>query len=249
VEATVKANAGIAEEEVAKTVGVSESSPPRSVKPSATDDAMHAQKEKEKDMDVKAVAPAEYQQEAKPNGQRNFIASEFTVKLRKPVGASLGVEVDSLDGATKQICKITDGLVKQYNDQCTDDKRVQLGDFLVTINGVKGSTEKMTQRLLTDTSLEIVVRRLIPWEVTLTQPNPAKLRPLLQRAAEGRSLLLSSADDVLFKDWNASNPDLTIRKYDRIVRINGIENDSALLMKQVDTMNGLSMSMIRVSPD
>jgi hypothetical protein len=197
------------------------------------------------------VQPVVPEKATKPETEakgRDFFVTTFEIELTKPPGESLGLELDPLDGEVMQVCKIRDGLVKSYNE-ANKDKQVRVGDFLTSINGVTGRTDLMIERFQKDATLKVKIRRLKSWDVTLVQPRAAAIRPAVNRAANGRTLLILDISDRAIKEWNAANPGLDIAKHDRIISVNGMESESDKMMEQVEKAEKLVMTLGRPSPE
>lgn len=205
----------------------------------------------DEEVPIKAVAPPPtFTDDAKviePKPAREWFTASFDVELVKMPGETFGVEVDTLDNEVMQVCMIRDGIVSKYNATAAPGKDMKLGDFLVNINGVGGSTEAMVERMKRDDKFKISVRRLKTWEATLKQ-KPSQIRPSMNRAANGRTILVLNANDKPVRDWNAANPDLAIKENDRIVMINGVENESDKMMEQVEQASDLKILVGRPSP-
>lgn len=212
----------------------------------------------EEEIPIKVAEPSSPPKKAAPSGEkpappapkeREWFTASFDINLEKsPPGEILGLELDPLDREVMQVCTIRDGLVKKYNASLTDkENELKLGDWIVGINGVKGRTEAMVERFQADTNLKVSIRRLKSWEVTL-KPSRGTFRPCLNRAANGRTLLILDTEEQALKDWNAAHPDLDVRKNDRILMVNGVEAESDKMMEQVEQASELNMLVGRPNP-
>lgn len=207
----------------------------------------------DEEIPIKAVAPPpelkpKVESKPAPKTGRDFFTASFDFEVLKAAGDTWGIEADPMDGAVMEVCVIRDGLISKYNASVKDEnEQMKLGDYIVSINGVKGDTDAMVTVMQKPSRKTVSVRRLKTWEVNLKQSGAA-LRPCMNRASNGRTLLIVDADDKIFKDWNLANPDLDIQKNDRILMINGIDSESEKMMEQVEQASDLKILVGRPSP-
>ncbi|CAK0894223.1 unnamed protein product [Prorocentrum cordatum] len=84
--------------------------------------------------------------------------SEFKMVLDKTTGRKLGMKVSKKDGVTLQITGVTGDLVEQWN---TDhpELAVYRGDSIVSVNGIVGDSQKLSEECKQNKVLELVVKR------------------------------------------------------------------------------------------
>merc|ERR1719401_2618358 len=106
----------------------------------------------------------------------------------------------------------------------------------------------MIERAKVDSKLNLSMRRLKPWEVQLTQKGDS-IRPHVNRATNGTSLLILGVTHKAFRGWNTANPEEAVRKNDRIVQVNGVEGEAKKMMDQVESDPILKMMVVRPLPE
>merc|ERR1719401_1795160 len=106
----------------------------------------------------------------------------------------------------------------------------------------------MIERAKVDSKLNLSMRRLKPWEVQLTQKGDS-IRPHVNRATNGTSLLILGVTHKAFREWNVANPEIALRKNDRIVQVNGVEGEAKKMMDQVESDLVLKMMVVRPLPE
>lgn len=196
--------------------------------------------------------PVPYQAPKVDSTKRQFFLQEFEVPLKKVTGKeNLGIEVDPVDGEVVQICRIANGLIKDYNSTTQDPLQIKADDFIVKVNGVSGNTDSMFDRMQKDSSINLTIKRVKGWEVELSQKinGGSELRPLITRAENGRSIVIKDDSDPIIQAWNAAHPNLDIKKHDRIISVNGTVSSAESMMEQMEKLPGLSLMIARPNPD
>eukprot|EP00930_Biecheleria_cincta_P035612 TRINITY_DN24480_c0_g1_i1.p1 TRINITY_DN24480_c0_g1~~TRINITY_DN24480_c0_g1_i1.p1 ORF type:complete len:1286 (-),score=241.02 TRINITY_DN24480_c0_g1_i1:227-3700(-) len=82
---------------------------------------------------------------------------EFKVLLRKTEEAGLGVVFGSKDGDTLFVKSISDGRIRAWND-LNLNLQIKKHDYIVEVNGVRGSAQAVLEECQKDIQLEITVR-------------------------------------------------------------------------------------------
>mmetsp|Transcript_32383 Transcript_32383/g.69359 ORF Transcript_32383/g.69359 Transcript_32383/m.69359 type:complete len:150 (+) Transcript_32383:184-633(+) len=72
----------------------------------------------------------------------------------------IGLDVSRVANGLK-IKKIEDGLVKEYNLR-NPDQTIQVGDLIVSVNGVAGGSNEILTAISTSSTLDIQIQRFIP---------------------------------------------------------------------------------------
>jgi hypothetical protein len=169
---------------------------------------------------------------------------EFRVNVRRLPGSMLGLELDLLDEAQAQVVDVKPGLVNDYNQTAPRDEQVRSRDWIVEANGRRGSLTEIHRRLKRDEHLDLVIRRCAAFPVQIRQEGPGNDLGLeLKRAAAGLSLQIVDTRNV-FRDWNATNPLRAVKNFDRIVEVNGVTNDTARMMDQMNSALDLRLMIV-----
>merc|ERR1711933_714862 len=115
---------------------------------------------------------------------------------------------------------------------------------IVEVNGVRGDTKSMIKRFLEDSKLDIVISRSNPFKIKIKQTSAMGLRPSLNRAMTGRSVLVLELSELL-QEWNVTHPDKKVKKHDRFVSVNGRQGEAAKIMDQVEKVKDLDIMVAR----
>merc|ERR1711920_775883 len=87
-------------------------------------------------------------------------SNTFKVTVTKDATSRLGVDVDLTDGIFLLIDKVNPGIVDDWNKRQPDNStRVEVGHKIITVNGVTGNAQAMTEICKKDDKLEMVVER------------------------------------------------------------------------------------------
>jgi len=154
---------------------------------------------------------------------------EFTIAVERAAGASLGLNLDALDGTSLIISSVKAGPIRLYNETVEDDLQLQPGDSIVGVNGSQGSAEALLERLKTDLALELTIRRPKVFSISIPRAyGPLGLQ--VEHAPSGTSLLVKMVNPGLIKDWNLAHRGQGIKRRDRVITVNGLQGNPAELM-------------------
>lgn len=174
------------------------------------------------------------------------VKGEYTICVDKPIGGITGLELDPLDKKTMQVCNVRAGVIRSYNTTAPPELQVKEGDIIVAVNGVRGDASQMITRFKEDMTIELALFRPRPWRISIKQ-KPGDLLSSLKCAASGISLLLVDVPRTI-KDFNACNARSALREDDRIIAVNGINNDVRKMLLEVDRASNLDLVLIRSVP-
>jgi len=110
---------------------------------------------------VKAAQGGEYPEmpAAKPD-EAESTADEYQISVKKvTLDDKIGVDIVPQGGSCLRVKLVKQGLIKTWNQE-HQTNHVQPGDFIVAVNGARGSSDELLERIARDTELEIVLRRL-----------------------------------------------------------------------------------------
>jgi len=202
---------------------------------------------------------------------------EFRVNIENAERRALGVDFDCQDGTTLYITGIRPGLIRSYNSRVEPNWRVDLGDFIMKVNGVEGECFRLVERVRKDPLLELVVRRPMELVVALgtcptydgldlaptprkgerrrcgptcSQPRsagPKKPLGLHLKEPSGNSLVITRVLEGLADEWNQSNPEQAVRGGDRIIAFNGKRGRAHELLRNINSAENFHMTIVRPS--
>jgi len=89
-------------------------------------------------------------------------SGEFSVVMRKESAGKIGLKVDEDDAKTSlRVTKVKDGLIQSWN-MANPALEVRAGDYIVEVNGIRGSAPSMFDALSGHTELRLVLVRRAP---------------------------------------------------------------------------------------
>jgi len=158
---------------------------------------------------------------------------EFTCCIDRAPGTSLGLNLDALDGTLLIISAVKAGPFRSYNEIVEDEEEHLLpGDSIVSVNGERGSSQVLLERLKVDAALELSIKRPKKFEIVI-QRSYSPLGLQVEHAPNGTSLMVKAVNPGLIKDWNLSHRGTGIKRRDRVVSVNGSRGNPAELMAEM----------------
>eukprot|EP00411_Alexandrium_monilatum_P031451 CAMPEP_0175375684 /NCGR_PEP_ID=MMETSP0095-20121207/23889_1 /TAXON_ID=311494 /ORGANISM="Alexandrium monilatum, Strain CCMP3105" /LENGTH=372 /DNA_ID=CAMNT_0016673949 /DNA_START=74 /DNA_END=1192 /DNA_ORIENTATION=- len=86
-------------------------------------------------------------------------AASFKKRFEKPKNAQWGVVFDSRDEVQLRVKDITDGIISEYNSKANPHEQLNVGDYLMEVNGKSGNTDALLAEFRTTHSVDCVVSR------------------------------------------------------------------------------------------
>jgi hypothetical protein len=175
---------------------------------------------------------------------------KFTVKVNKESGTKLGITTCSADGQFLIISSIVGGLVQEYNAKQPATSKVELGDCIVSVNGVTAPVDALKVKISSvvgECSFEVQPHS--KFIVTVRRDSDDdKLGLDVANKAQHQTLLIRSVLPGLISRWNDASTGYKVLPGDRIVAINGSVGSGQFLRHQVSEAKGeISLSMVRIS--
>lgn len=199
-----------------------------------------------------ALAPSvEEQKQPEKTDAAAVIAKTEALEFKVDVGkdskyASLGVELDAVGGVYAMVIKVSEGALSRYNALTTPDLRVQVGDFIMGVNGTTGDTKKMAQLCIDQLELELRFKRAVPFSVTIDKTSAQNSLGLdLDYLDAGISLHIRDIKDGLIGDWNRTQKDREVKSCDRIVSVNGFRGEAKKLLEMCAGQGKLELEICR----
>lgn len=173
---------------------------------------------------------------------REFSACVERVAANQPVG----LELDVVGGISAMIMNITSGAAELYNEKASPDAQLQVGDFIVAVNGVSSNTREMGLATKLGTKLDFLVRR--PTELSLSLDRNGNFSPFgleIEYLPRGKSLFVRSINAGIVEEWNRKNPGKEMKVNDRIVQINSIRGDMHKFMQIIRGESQIDLVFVR----
>jgi len=166
--------------------------------------------------------------------------AELEVTLEKGDAMDYGIMLDDQDKLNLHVCEIYDGVLQKYNDSVKADMKVNVSDFVVSVNGVRGDTAEMMKQF-GEAKVTIHLRRAKDF-VTIIEKKE-KTTPLgmeIPKPVMKNSLVILNVGDGILKDHNdnCKNESDKIIKLDRIVSVKGETGSAAQLKAKLLDMTG-----------
>lgn len=172
---------------------------------------------------------------------------QFLVSIVKDETASVGLVLDVLDGRHVLVSDVKEGPVLSHNAKALPSERIGVGDFIVQVNGVEGSSMRLISAFRGASRLDLVVRR--PWEFGVTVNIGNVLLGLeLGRRVGQRSLLIMQVKDGAIHKWNDDNPDLPVKSNDRIIAVDGHDGTGGDLSARIKKHDASPMTLLISRP-
>jgi len=177
------------------------------------------------------------------------VGEQFTVTVSRRKGEPFGLDLDLLDGRTAQILEIrAGGAVGRHSTRELPSRRVQPGDFIVSANGVEGDSQLLLQALKAREVATVGISRPVPFRVTVQRASSAEgFGVVLKSAARsGRfSLVVEEIRSGPVAEWNEEHPEVAVRRLDRIVEVNGVEHNTAQMLRSFEEELSLALCVVR----
>lgn len=145
----------------------------------------------------------------------------FVVNISREENLPLGIEFDDSDGYSVRLSQIemSGSFAKWNRGRCME--QVRRGDHIIAVNGVRGSASGILRRMQQAKELNMDFYRPAAYSIEVTK-TAGGLGIDTKQSDNSRSLMISHVvGKGAVKEWNDAHPDKQVRKYDRIVKVNG----------------------------
>lgn len=175
----------------------------------------------------------------------------FVVSISREENVPLGIEFDESDGYTVRLSQIDNGgsFATWNSRHCME--QIRRGDHIIAVNGTRGIASSILQRMRQAKELELDLYRPAFFSIQITKSADG-LGIDTKQSDNSRSLMVSHVvGKGAVKEWNDANPDKQVRKYDRIVKVNGSPGTVEELTQKIMTaMDGqkLGLTLTKAAP-
>jgi len=125
----------------------------------------------------------------------------FQIVIEKPGGKPLGLDVDITEPSVLRIVEIYKGPISDWN-KINPLEPIEVGDFIVKVNGVEGVANKMLDRCRDDTELKLTLVRLSQMEEALHAAAPTAPD---ERASPATAASEGKGSEVLFRQRRSTS--------------------------------------------
>jgi len=169
--------------------------------------------------------------------------SEFRVQIERTLDELIGLDIDLIDGISAVVVDVKAGAVHKWNEAHHDSK-IQVNDRIVEVNGVRSDANSIVSKLKRDTVWNLVLQRPSEFRVTINRASAPSLGMDLRYAPNGTSLMITAVGDGPMQEWNNANKNVTVKKYDRIIELNGTRGTPQRLLQASEGVEKLDMVIV-----
>lgn len=157
--------------------------------------------------------------------------SIFHVSLVIPESC-VGLDLDLLDDTGIMVMAVLGGAAESWNAKADPEHEVRHGDRIMEVNGSRGISRDHLKLIKDEEKLQMSLKRP---RITKISGNTTlkSIGLVITYAPDGYTLLIKQVKPGIVEDWNANNPNLAVRKHDRIVEVNGCPGLATELMELV----------------
>mmetsp|Transcript_37157 Transcript_37157/g.104835 ORF Transcript_37157/g.104835 Transcript_37157/m.104835 type:complete len:288 (+) Transcript_37157:77-940(+) len=164
-----------------------------------------------------------------PRKKMALLASDYTVAVKKRNGEKWGIDVEIVDNASVPIMAIVrnihPGAFKSFSDAAPDDRKVQVGDAIIEVNGVRDDMLALLSGVKKNCTLHMTLRR--PTEIRVCTTR--KGRPLgldVYHRTSDFGLLVKDVGEGAFAGSDVCAGDF-------IIEVNGKSGTAMELMRMI----------------
>lgn len=180
-------------------------------------------------------------------------APETSFTIEKNCQEGFGIEIDTQDGVNLFITAIKPaGALDEHNARVKPHEQTDIMDFIVSVNGVTGSSEALFHELAQHPKVTAVVRRHLELGVILDRlDDMVPLGVEFQTPLVGNCLLITYIGKGLVKEFNNEcvRDSQKVHVGDRIVHIMGEVGTAQQLMTMWESLLGIfQIGIVRANP-
>mmetsp|Transcript_83923 Transcript_83923/g.260986 ORF Transcript_83923/g.260986 Transcript_83923/m.260986 type:complete len:225 (-) Transcript_83923:163-837(-) len=147
---------------------------------------------------------------------------EFPINVAREKEDKVGLDLHLGDDVTLRVTGVQEGPFL--------DSALRPGDFIVSVNGLRGNSVDMVSKMKAERRLEIKVRKPVEFGAIMDMQKAGHGLNLSAKLVHN-CLLVVEVRQGAFQLWNASNPkQVPVRPRDRLVAIDGVRGTAEDLM-------------------
>lgn len=171
---------------------------------------------------------------------QEVLPSLYTAVLEREEGLVVGLTLDTATHRCIVAAVDTRGLAATWNSKSRPSKAIGRGDWLIGVNGNKGSADELFRMLVDDgdpSPLTLTLKRAQVLRVDLTRKSPGQPLGLIVGPKHNMLGVLVEEvhDEGVILDWNSCSP-IKIRVGDRILSVNGLTNKEHIVSVLKDSI-------------
>lgn len=159
---------------------------------------------------------------------------QFIVKLKKEQGDVLGLKMDLGDRFYCCVSAVTPGgIIEAYNEQAAEGTRIEVGDYIMSVNKFGDSNDGMVKLLKEENSLEISIKKCFRMTLKINRNNQ-QLGLHIAFQGDKEHLVIQKITAGAVQDYNEMNDRAEqVAQYSRIIGVNGFSGKSDELYKRL----------------
>jgi len=155
---------------------------------------------------------------------------EVAICIERDSTETIGINLDVTDCVSLIVVDIFPGAIQLWNSQHPEGPNLQVNDRIVKANGQSNDADKLLTALKHSQTWTLVVQRPVEFKAVINRAGSLALGMDLRYAPNGTTLMISEVEDGPIKDWNALSTEWKIKKFDRIIELNGVRGSSQELL-------------------
>jgi len=172
-------------------------------------------------------------------------AGPHTFEISVVKDGPLGIMLD-IKAAGVNVVHVSAGCVQTYNAKADPDKCLEKFDYIVDINGKTSCKSMLGEVTECKGTVTLKVVRPVQWTVKLVK-NGKPFGAGLSFDKDSVSIEVTEIRDGTLKEFNASaSPDLQIKPFDSIIKVNGIGDSPNQMIEALKTLPELELTVIRL---
>mmetsp|Transcript_87403 Transcript_87403/g.168223 ORF Transcript_87403/g.168223 Transcript_87403/m.168223 type:complete len:198 (+) Transcript_87403:104-697(+) len=162
----------------------------------------------------------------------------WEVEVSKGNNGMLGLQIVPEDNVLRVAWLESKGGVSDFNSANKTDA-VEVGDFIISVNGVKGTAREMLEEAQRAASLKLTLSRSRMFRAKFYKNGPLGVTFGLF----ARTLVVQNIADGPVKEWNDANVLYTIQPGDLVIEVNGVKENSKEMLETLKVDGDLRLVM------
>jgi len=174
-----------------------------------------------------------------PRNDGDPIARNWQVCVNKENHSAVGLSLMPENNVLRIDKVDCDGAAAAFN-ATNEGKALQVGDYITSVNGVKGFAATMLEEVYQSNELlRLALARSEEFEVTVFRDGSlgGSFGVFL------KTVVVKAISEGPLEDWNKVNKDYAIRPGDLIVEVNGQKNDGLKMLQELRTDGELQITV------
>lgn len=159
------------------------------------------------------------------------LGRSYRLTLDRSPTETIGINLDLTDGVSLVVVDIFAGSIQAWNEAHASSPHLEINDRIVEANGLHGDADRMLAALKQNTTWALAVQRPVEYRAAVDRRSALSLGMDLRYAPNGTTLTISEVEDGPIKDWNACSTTWKVKKFDRIIELNGVRGSAQRLLQ------------------